>query len=113
MTKPASDIRPYRCADCGAEGVRLYRPYSVMLSGVVLRCTACTRKKEGDSVEFDPACPDSIGWSVAAVPCIRSAEGPIYYDLRGSFWGFTSIPDDGVAWWRGLPVEAPQADNKK
>jgi hypothetical protein len=37
---------------------------------------------------------DSIGWYVPAVP-----------DEEGvGYWGYGSVPPEGVAWWRGLPT---------
>lgn len=80
----------YVCADCGAERCRLYRDYGTF--SPKLRCTACATKHQGHG----PDGPHSIGWLVAAVP------------VDGTFWGYTSVPADGVAWWDALPVEPPR-----
>lgn len=39
---------------------------------------------------------DTIGWRVPAVPT-EDGEG---------FWGYSSVPPEGVAWWRALPTRA-------
>jgi len=36
---------------------------------------------------------DAIGWLVPAVPT----------EDNETYWGYTSVPDAGVAWWRALP----------
>jgi hypothetical protein len=36
---------------------------------------------------------DQIGWYVPAVP---HPDGDAY-------WGYSSVTDDGLAWWRALP----------
>lgn len=84
----------YECSDCGANGVRLYREYSTFADHVVLRCRACGLKNQNRSMPDDQS-EHVIGWLVAAVP---TPDGK-------SFWGFTSVPEDRVAWWDGLPKE--------
>lgn len=83
----------YVCETCGAHGVRLYREYQTFYDHTSLTCTGCTEKAEGKTV--DTKHPDSIGWRVAAVP---TEDGT-------TFWGYTSVPQAGVEWWRRLPTE--------
>ena len=85
----------YVCDDCGAKGVRLYMDAYTSLENQVLRCRACAIAKEKPSLEkpFHSESEHSIGWLVAAVP---TEDG-------STFWGFTSVPDEGVQWWNGLP----------
>lgn len=78
----------YVCCCCGKSNVKLYRDYSCFLENINLRCTKCTCIHE----DLDYQTGDSIGWSVAAVP---TEDGTTY-------WGYTSVPDDGVKWWRNL-----------
>ena len=85
----------YVCSECGASGVRLYRPYSS--SDPVLRCTGCALKNQNRDQPDQPSA-HSIGWLVGAVPT----------ECGESFWGYTSVPDAGVEWWNSLPVEVPQ-----
>jgi hypothetical protein len=96
----------YRCSSCGATGVKLWRQYQTFLERIELLCASCALKdqiKDGPvdddgRVEFEPGRKtDQIGWLVPAVP----APG-------GTFWGYTSVPDDRVRWWRALPTY-PQA----
>lgn len=81
----------YICSDCGASGVRLYREYQTFLENQHLRCRACACKKQHRGP--DNHSEYSIGWLVAAVP---TEDGL-------TFWGYTSVPDDGVKWWDNLP----------
>lgn len=82
----------YKCDDCGATGVRLYREYQAFLEHQALRCRACSLKKSGQESP-DGETEHSIGWLVAAVP---TEEGD-------TFWGYTSVPQAGVEWWDRLP----------
>ena len=83
----------YVCADCGAQFVRLYRDYQTFLDHQRLRCTACALKDQEKERPSDERA-HSIGWLVAAVPTQKG----------DTFWGYTSVPDAGVAWWDRLPV---------
>lgn len=91
----------YRCADCGAGGVRLWREYQVCHTE--LRCASCAENHErlthdpGWSSGYSDGSSDQIGWLVPAVPC---EEG-------GGFWGYSSVPQDGVLWWYRLPCVRP------
>lgn len=80
----------YRCRDCGATGCRLWRGYNV--SRGELRCTTCTEREEGRA--WSPDEKHSIKWSVAAVPTEDGC----------GYWGYTSVPAAGVAWWERLPL---------
>lgn len=84
----------YVCDTCGARGVRLYRRYQTFLENQRLYCTGCAAKDQNRPA--NPDRPDSIGWLVAAVPT----------EDNSTYWGFTSVPDAGVSWWRRLPVQA-------
>lgn len=88
----------YRCKDCGAHGVRLYREYQTMLDRQTLRCTACALVDQNQA-QPDQASAHSIGWLVAAVPT----------EENDTFWGYTSVPTPGVEWWNRLPVTAVAA----
>ena len=81
----------YECDNCGANGIRLYRKYNSFLNHQKLTCRSCSIKDQGR----EPVLESEywIGWLVAAVP---TEDGT-------SFWGYTSVPQDGVEWWDGLP----------
>lgn len=86
----------YVCDHCNAFGVRLYREYQTFADYTNLLCRkcACAHQKQ---LEPDLPSEHSIGWFVAAVP-LESGDG---------YWGFTSVPDDGMTWWNDLPKVMP------
>ena len=80
----------YKCDDCGATGVRLYRLYQTFLDHQRLRCHKCACKNQSQNPDTESE--HSIGWLVAAVP---TEDGDTY-------WGYTSVPQAGVEWWNRL-----------
>ena len=85
----------YRCSECGVRGVKLWRPPNC---GSPLKCARCLTDKPIDAEglnegEFGKS--DQVGWYLPAVP---TTEGP------ESYWGYTSVPDDRVKWWKELPT---------
>jgi hypothetical protein len=95
----------YRCCKCNAHGCKLWR-YSAT-SCIELHCCLCIGKEKHIDVSsindngmvrvndrtIGIYRTDQIGGYVPAVP-----------DEDGeSFWGYTSVPDAGVNWWRRLP----------
>lgn len=88
---------PYRCGACGAYGVRLWRKYQTVLDAQTLLCRACAETEQGlAGQDYGQDRGDQIGWRIPAVP-----------DDTGTYWGYTSVPDEGVAWWVALPEVAP------
>jgi len=97
----------YRCDGCGAHGVKLWRDYQTFADRTRLLCADCAevdqRKSHARRGEADWKSPysqgygDQIGWLIPAVP---TEEGD-------TFWGYTSVPPAGCAWWKGLPVRMP------
>jgi len=97
---------PYVCGECGASEVKLWRRYQTFLNHQSLLCAAHTAADQHADVAaidsegryLDPQVGfrvDSVGWMVPAVPT----------DDGETFWGYTSIPQVGVDWWRGLPLD--------
>jgi hypothetical protein len=89
----------YVCVTCGATGVKLWREYQSFRAKETLACAKCvdpTGEKgpiaEDGTVEWRGQRSDSIGWSVPAVP------------VDDTFWGYTSVPPEDVAWWKALPL---------
>lgn len=73
----------YRCSKCAVTGVKLWREYNTFRPSLYCAdCCSGTRHKG----------TDQIGWNVPAVP-----------SPNGSYWGYTSVPDDAADWWRSLP----------
>lgn len=113
--KYADNVAPagYRCGGCGVAGCKLWRRYSTFLEHNDLRCCDCAGAKQMEDVTDIDAdgChyvagsvhrTDSIGWRVPAVP---TEEGDTY-------WGYTSVPDDGVRWWKALPTRVQKPELK-
>jgi len=95
------------CAKCGAANVKLWRQYSTFLNHIELHCARCAgaaQKKDVSDIDKDgkrtcdvmghPARTDSIGWLVPAVPT----------EEEDTYWGYTSVPEEGVQWWKKLPT---------
>jgi hypothetical protein len=82
----------YKCSDCGAAGVKLWRQTCVMLSEIEIKCKECTEADQNKNLE-PPS--DQIGWCVPAVPDS--------FEVGATYWGYTSVPQDGVNWWKSLP----------
>jgi hypothetical protein len=93
----------YKCSSCRVHGCKLWRQYQTFLSHIKLHCVDCAGKEEGKDVsdvdekgrihDESVGRTDSIGWLVPAVP---TKEGDTY-------WGYTSVPREGIEWWCGLP----------
>lgn len=95
-----STTPPYVCSSCGAYGLKLWRESYVWLNDVRLLCCTCVGCEEGEDVStIDPDGvrvgkydrTDQIGAWIPAVPT-----------EDGSFWGYTSVPEDACRWWRNL-----------
>lgn len=90
----------YKCDDCGAHGVKLWREYETLADHTVLQCADCAeisqRKLHGSDWEspFKRGEGDQIGWRVPAIP----VEG------EDTYWGYTSVPQAGCEWWKNLPT---------
>lgn len=101
----------YRCTTCGAHGCKLWREYQTFLEHQTLECCDCAGKSQQRDVSTIDAIgkrtdehglrTDTIGWRVPAVP---TEDG-------STFWGYTSVPSEGVDWWRRLPTRAFTAES--
>jgi len=103
--------KDYVCARCGAVNCKLWREYQTF-SPITLTCCDCAAALEGEDVsrideegkipfrlslsEEHEQWADSIGWRVPAVPTPN---------LDG-YWGYTSVPQPGVEWWKALPTRS-------
>ena len=83
----------YVC-QCGATGMRLYREPNDCRT---LFCRLCAMINQERLILDDPR-EHEIGWLLAAVP--REDDPTLY-------WGYTNVPDAGVAWWERLPKTTP------
>jgi hypothetical protein len=78
-----------RCDKCGATGCKMWRGPCAMIDQKKTGGIDADGKHE-DDIGF--RC-DQIGWMVPAVPVAG----------EDTYWGYTSVPEDGVVWWRTLP----------
>lgn len=86
----------YCCGECGAKGVKLWRDYNTFLEYQSLLCADCSEKEQNKQPkEYGRKIGDQIGWRVPAVP---TEEGDTY-------WGYTSVPENGCDWWYNLPTK--------
>lgn len=87
----------YQCEKCGADKCKLWRPLSCFQ--VELICWTCLESK-GHVVELGkPHGSDQVYNRDIEADCW----GPAVPDLDGSWWGYTSVPNWWVAWWKALP----------
>lgn len=93
----------YKCDTCPATGVKLWREYQTMADVTELVCAACACKSQGKENNVDAegfrhgeyGRTDQIGWRIPAVPL----------EDDDTYWGYTSVPDEGVKWWKKLPTK--------
>ncbi len=92
----------YRCDDCKAYGCKMWRDYQTFLNHQTVRCADCAcaaEKKDATQIDrkgrlvTEERKSDQIG---ALVPAVPSEDGSTY-------WGYTSVPEAGVKWWKRLP----------
>ena len=100
----------YVCTECGAHTVKLWREIH---SGKVLRCVDCACKRVG--IDPDKVSPggkydneetglsDQLYSSKTGVNLLPAVPD----DTWTTFWGYTSVPEDGCAWWRYMPLRRP------
>lgn len=92
----------YKCK-CGKDNCKLWRRYQVMLDGQELYCFhcalinqnkkwACIDAKGMIELEGHKDKSDQIRWLIPAVPTVE----------RDIFWGYGSVPEELVKWWKGL-----------
>ncbi len=103
----------YKCSACGAVGCKLWRQYQTACPDLLcLDCSIKDQRKtlvsatpfgritiKSDSKHEDTSTTDQIGWLVPAIP-----------DEEGDgFWGYSSVPNEGCAWWYRLPLRPGDA----
>lgn len=83
----------YKCGRCGADGVKLWRKSATSepVMKQPLLCGDCTEREQGHTLDLSES--DQCWGRCPAVP-----------DLRGGWWGYTSVPAEGCAWWKALPL---------
>jgi DNA-directed RNA polymerase subunit N (RpoN/RPB10) len=95
----------YRCFNCGAINCKLWRQYQTFLNHITLLCAVCAARDQGESITDI----DSDGKRTIGIPMHRSDQIGIYIPAVptkewDTFWGYTSVPQEGCTWWRYLPT---------
>lgn len=103
----------YVCSVCGARGCKLWRQYQTFAEHIELLCCDCAGKDQErdvssmneEGMRLTPEYSwsrdqrsDQIGWLVPAVPT----------EVGDTYWGYTSVPEPGVQWWKRLPLRLTQ-----
>lgn len=81
----------YKCDKCGCGGVQLFRDYNTFVSQNVILCAKCLAQRNKTSL--DQVLNGELGWYVPAIPV----------EDDSTFWGYTSVPSEGVLWYEYLP----------
>jgi hypothetical protein len=116
----------YRCGICGARGVKLWREWNTMVCFQTLRCFGCAAKEtkkpirsvdedgryESKHGRTDQIEIKGVGTIIPAVPDTTPDENDDIGE-HGSYWGYTAVPPEAVAWWRALPLFAPPVGEKE
>lgn len=110
MTETKNYRRDYVCSGCGQVGIKLWRDYNTCADATELKCAECATPGQvayeaggrtggmestlDDDGLFTFRDGDQLGGMVPAVP---TEEGD-------TFWGYSSVPSEGVLWWLALPT---------
>ena len=105
----------YVCGECHKgrrKKIKLWRLHNVMMSHQRLRCVDCASRQAG----LDPQAVNEEGLSRDAqygTGTVSSMIGSLWTPAIPSdvvdghidnYWGRSSVPPEGVAWWRALPL---------
>lgn len=98
----------YLCGGCAATGIKLWREYQTCNPHLLCAPCACADQKKPDDIDAQGyhggrRRGDQIGWYVPAVPD----------EERVGYWGYASVPQAGVIWWRRLPTRLSDAKDKE
>ncbi len=91
----------YKCDQCHKMGIKLWREYQTFQPQLLCaKCAAEDQNKNINSMNSGGfyhttrfGWSEQIGWYIPAVPD----------EEEFGFWGYTSVPDEGINWWRNLP----------
>lgn len=88
----------YTCSKCNASQRKLWRLYNAFFDEQELFCADCAEKDQDESPSnYTNGEADQIGSLIPAVP---TEDGE-------TFWGYTSVPENGVLWWHSLKTRDP------
>jgi len=91
----------YKCSKCGEKNVKLWRDTHVFLDYIKLKCASCLTDKKKYKVDENGKCLTDYGsktdQAAGMVPAVPTEDNT-------TFWGYTSVPESGVQWWKKLPT---------
>jgi hypothetical protein len=94
----------YKCSKCGAGNCKLWRQYNTFLEHIRLLCAKCVSEAHGkdyvidsDGYVFDEDIHQRTRVLGSLVPAIPTVE-------NDTFWGYTSVPEERIRWWKELPL---------
>ena len=97
-------LQTYTCGSCGVAGVKLWRGVGSAERGWCAKC-ACAQAGLPDDIDEEGRRMGKYGPSdqiysplkgLSLLPWVPSPDG--------GTWGYTSVPSEGVEWWRSLPT---------
>lgn len=94
----------YKCSECGKKGCKLWRQYNTFLDCINLLCANCAMVNQDRNckIDDDGYFIDSFGMYSCVINSLVPA---IPTEDNSTFWGYTSVPEDGVNWWKNLPLD--------
>lgn len=107
---------PYVCHGCGASDCRLWREWNTFLDHQKLYCCNCAELDQRSICTLDASkvikalCEPDLSQRDAHMLSIPSdiignlAPAVPTADGSGTFWGYSSVPIEGVEWWKCLPL---------
>jgi len=101
----------YACTDCGASNQKLWRLYQSFCPDVCcLRCLAKRQPNEdlsGLTEDGTVPHPFMVGENAPRVHAIGCYVPAVPVDGGDAYWGYSSVPDMELAWWKALPLDTP------
>jgi len=102
----------YVCSMCGARGVKLWRQTNTCAIAIDLLCApcACIDQKTNLFPNVEGMIEKEDGWVSDQFPFLVPA---VPTPDNETYWGYTSVPEDGVLWWKSLPKWPPPKPTDK
>lgn len=96
----------YKCGTCQRTGCKLWRPSACFPDQTDLICAQCM----GQNVDENGKVTNKYGMHTDQVngllPCVPNPHTELDINKDAPLtkvWGYTSVDEAGVAWWKSLP----------
>ena len=101
---PEEVLQSYFCKTCDIEGVKLWRGIHSSCEGWCAKC-ACAQAGLPDDIDEEGRRMGTYGTSDQIYSPLKGLSLlPWVPAPDGGTWGYTSVPPEGVEWWRALPT---------